>query len=329
MGGMTMIAPTPFGFAPPLAHWAYTRQRFERLLANLQLLPNQISDGETKHSGVVDTLNRAYWGYESKTANRLLVGSWGKGTRVRPPRDIDVMFVLPPGVYHRFEQRIGNRQSQLLQEIKDVLVPSYPTTTMRGDGQVVVVAFDTYQIEVIPAFSAAGGGYLICDTNGGGRYKWVDPVAEASDFFAMDAAYNGNARRLVEIFKQWQRYCDVPIKSFHLEAMVKAVLPNTRYRGLFADGSYHDYGAGELDEWWFDWLVRDAFASMLGWGNGRFAMPVTGEVIQLGDAWLSKAHTAHARAVKASEYEQFNQNQAAGDEWQKIFGTMIPQVVTW
>jgi hypothetical protein len=172
----------------------------------------------------------------------------------------------------------------------------------------------------VPAFVRQGGGYFICDTHNGGRYKWVAPLAELSDFQTTDALYNGNVRKLVQILKQWQRHCDVPIKSFHLEAMVKTVLPGIRYCG---------YVRGGCDEWWFDWLVRDVFASMRDWGNGTFRMPATGEVIELGDAWLSKAHSAHARAVKASEYEQFNQNQAAGDEWQKIFGQMIPQTVTW
>jgi SMODS domain-containing protein len=92
------------------------------------------------------------------------VGSWGKGTQVRPPRDSDVLFILPDNDFYRFEQRAGNRQSQLLQEVKEVLVDKYPTTRMRGDGQIVVVAFNTYQIEVVPAFKRLGGGYFICDT---------------------------------------------------------------------------------------------------------------------------------------------------------------------
>jgi hypothetical protein len=225
----------------------------------------------------------------------------------------DLLFILPFPVYQRFQQRAGNRQSQLLQEVKDYLSQSYPTTRMRGDGQVVVVAFNSYQIEVVPAFIREGGGYLICDTNEGGRYKWVDPIAEISDLHVRDAAHNGNVRKLAQIFKQWQRYCDVPIKSFHLEAMVKAVLRTSAYGGN--------------PEFWFDWLVRDVFASMVGWANGTFQMPVTGEVIGLGDAWLSKATTAYVHALKACDYEQSNQNQAAGDEWQKIFGAMIPQVV--
>ena len=324
-----MIAPTPFGFAPPLAYWTYTRQRFERLLANLQLLPGQVTDGETKHKGVVDTLNRYDWGYPSEDANRLLVGSWGKGTRVRPPRDIDVMFVLPSYVYQRFEQRADNRQSQLLQEVKNVLFPSYPTTVMRGDGQVVVVGFDTYKLEVVPAFVGEGGRYFVCDTNNGGRYKWVDPLAELAEFNTQDVAYNGNLCRLVQILKQWQRYCDVPIKSFHLEAMVKTVLPNIRYRGYFPGGHYRDDSAGGLNEWWFDWLVRDVFASMGRRGaTAPSAMPVTAKNLNSVSAWVSKAHTAYARAIKVSEYEQLNQNQAAGDEWQKIFRNH-PQTVIW
>ena len=301
----------PFGFAPPTYQWAYVTNRFQRLLGNLQLQPDQIKDGETKHKGVVDCLNRAYWGSASESAHRLLVGSWGKVTRVRPPRDIDVLFILPDDVFYRFRQRVANRQSQLLQEVKEVLIDAYPTTRMRGDGQVVVVAFNTYQIEVVPAFVRQGGGYLICDTNDEGRYKWVDPVAEAAQFDERDNAYNGNVRKLVQIFKQWQRHCNVPIKSFHLEAMVKTVLPTKSYGGY--------------SEFWFDWLVRDVFESMTQWGNGTFKMPVTEEVIQLGDAWVSNANTACARALKACDYERGNDNQAAGDEWQKIFGMMIPQ----
>jgi hypothetical protein len=313
--GRMVGTPTPFGLVPPQAlQWIYVTRRFKRFLANLKLLPDQISDGETKHKGVVDCLNRAYWGRSSEEANRLLVGSWGKGTRVRPPRDIDILFVLPLAVYQRFQQRTGNRQSQLLQEVKDYLLLSYPTTRMRGDGQVVVVAFNSYQIEVVPAFAREGGGYLVCDANEGGQYKWVDPVAEISDLHVRDTVHNGNVLKLVQIFKQWQRHCDVPIKSFHLEAMVKTVLRTSAY--------------GSNDEFWFDWLVRDVFAGMIGWANATFQMPVTGEVIHLGDAWLNKAKSGYARSLKACEYEQSNLNQAAGDAWQKIFGAMIPQLVT-
>ena len=50
----------------------------------------------------------------------------------------------------------------------------------------------------------------------------------------------------------------------------------------------------------------------------------TGETVFLGDKWLSKAETAWRRASKACEYERSNFEILAGNEWQKVFGTMIP-----
>ena len=66
---------------------------------------------------------------------------------------------------------------------------------------------------------------------------------------------------------------------------------------------------------------------MISRANGWFSMPVTGEVIQLGDEWRSKALSAYKRALNACEYEDGNCGTLAGDEWQKIFGTMIPKMI--
>src|SRR5213595_2656276 len=90
--------------------------RFSTLLDNLRLTDAQRTDGKTKQEGVRYALNRHYYDSYSSTDNSFLAGSWGKGTEIRPPRDIDVMFVLPFSVYDRYQQVQGNKQSQLLQE---------------------------------------------------------------------------------------------------------------------------------------------------------------------------------------------------------------------
>ena len=173
--------------------------------------------------------------------------------------------------------------------------------------------FNTCKVEVAPAFPCQEGGYLVCDANDGGRYKLVHPEAEIAALRDADKALNGNVRKLTRILKQWQRHCNVPIKSFQIVALVMELLPRLSYGGN--------------DEFWFDWLVRDALGHMISRANGWFAMPVAGEVIQLGDEWLSKALSAHARALKACEDEYVNCETLAGDEWQKIFGTMIPTMI--
>lgn len=307
---MGLFGPTLLSSASPVYGWAYVQRRFEQLLGNLVITADQVADGETKHKGVVGALNRTYYGSDHVTANRLLIGSWGKATRVRPPRDIDLLFVLPVEIYHQFNGRLGNKQSQLLQDVAINLQRTYPQTGIRGDGQVVVVGFNTYQVEAAPAFHAQAGGFLICDTNDGGRWKHVDTQAEIDDLNAADWLHNGNVRKLTRILKQWQRHCDVPIKSFQLEALIKELLPTKDYGGK--------------NEFWFDWLVRDAFAHMIGRAGGGFWMPgCAPEWISFGETWLSQARTAYDRALRACAYEYANDDILAGIEWQKIFGTMI------
>src|SRR5271170_5564717 len=128
----------PPAVVPPVYQWFYVERRFSRFLENMKITVDQAEDGETKHKGVVAALNQAYWGSRHETANRILIGSWGKTTRVRPPRDVDILFILPVEVYWQFQQRTGNRQSQLLQHMRSVLRVSYPATDIRGDRQVVV-----------------------------------------------------------------------------------------------------------------------------------------------------------------------------------------------
>jgi hypothetical protein len=132
---------------PTVTQWQYVRRRFARLLDNITISPTQREDGERKQAGVRACLNRHYWGTASETGNSMLIGSWGKNTRGHPSRDVDVLFLLPPEVYYRFQERAGNRQSQLLQEVKNVLSYTYSQTTMRGDGQVVSIPFNTIPIE--------------------------------------------------------------------------------------------------------------------------------------------------------------------------------------
>lgn len=291
--------------------WIGVTARFRQFDENLKLTPDQVEDGTTKHQGVCSCLNSHYFGGSSDTANGLVVGSWGKGTRVRPPRDVDLMFVLPVAVYKRFQTYVGNKQSALLQEVKGVLQAKYSTTDMRGDGQVVVVRFNTINVEVVPAFLLDNGQYWICNTNDGGSYKKADPVAETNQISAADQANNWNVRTLVRMLKAWQRECNVPLKSFHIELLVTEFVQQSPWR-LY--GYY-----------FYDWLLRDFFKFLQGKEYAYLIVPGTYELMGIGNDWKSRCDSAYDRAIKACDYEHGDYVNLAGEEWKKIFGDQIPQ----
>ena len=299
-------------FGAPTHGWFYLVRRFSGFLSNLELTSLQLTDGWAKQGRVREVLNRHYWQVQSDQANGFVTGSWGKNLQVRPPRDVDLLFFLPASEYARFEQRAGNKQSQLLQDVKSVLERTYGETTMRGDGQVVVVQFTSTPVEVIPAFVLGDGTYWICDTWNGGRYVQTAPHEEIQALDISDTANSGATRRLIRMAKQWQRHCNVPIKSFQLERIAIEFLGWWPYsRDLF----------------WVDWMVRDFFAYLASRAGGSITMPRTNAVVALGNAWESRARTAHATATRAFDSERNNENLLAGMEWQSIFGSLIELVV--
>jgi len=300
--------------------------RFRAFLKNLALTEKQRADGKNAHGGVRRCLNKHYYEYSSASSNSFLVGSWGKSTQIRPPRDIDLMFVLPDSV-RETKQSAGlwalltrNLQSEILQEVKRILEVAYPTTTMRADGQVVVVPFVDYSVELVPAFEEkallgyATGKYLICDTNDGGKFKTVDPKAEQEHVRTSNDVTKGNTRDLIRMMKRWQDHCNVPLKSFWLELLAVEFLRTWARAGESA--VYYDYMVQDF----CGWLVYTKAVELLP----SVTVPGTNEYLFIGTSWKSRADTAYKRAKKACAYEADDMPYNAGSEWQKIFGTDIP-----
>lgn len=294
--------------------WIYVTKRFSAFLSNIALTQAQVDDGLTKARGVVSCLNSAYYGNNSESDNAFLIGSWGKGTHIRPPRDVDVYFLLPADVYHRFEQYTSNKQSALLQEVKGHLLKTYPSSNIKGDGPVVLASFLSYSVEIVPAFALQEqGSYWVCDTKNGGSYITTKPLDEANSIEMADKRNAQNVRPLIRMMKVWQAWCNVPLKSFCLELLAIEYMDKCAWRlnGVF----------------YYDWICRDFFEFLVSKANGFVIAPGTYKVLWLGSDWKTRAESAHLRAIKACEYERNNEMISAGDEWQKIFGADIPRIV--
>lgn len=281
-------------------------ERFNKFLSNIQLTSAQIQDAQTKYNGVCKKLHDHYYDFSYDGSTKLLVGSYGKNTAIAPPTDIDILFIMPYEEFDRYDSYSGNGQSQLLQDIKNILLEKYPDTYMRGDGQVVMVNFVSYNVEVIPGFLLKNGNYYIPDTHSGGSWKETSPKSEMENLTSSNKRSNGNTIKLIKMIKAWKYYCNVPIKSLVIELRAVNFLKKWKYY--------------DKSSTYYDWMIRDFLRELLEYVNGSCRIPGIDEKIYYGDEWESKARSALNRAEKACEFELKRDYISATQEWKKIFG---------
>ena len=143
--------------------WAHVIRHFEQLLRELELKDPERLDAEGKAERIAKSLFAKYYPNQTFTAwSYVKVGSYGKGTATRPRTDLDMLFVLPSDVYTRVEALTGNKQSQLLQEVRRTLLFTFPNTEISADGQAVVAPFQTYNVDIVPAFRFSPCGLRDC-----------------------------------------------------------------------------------------------------------------------------------------------------------------------
>jgi hypothetical protein len=221
---------------------------------------------------------------------------------------VDILFLMPVDEYYRYDKYVGNGQSQLLQDVKAIIQERYSTTDkIRGDGQVVVVPFKGgHTVELLPAWQARNGKYIVPDTHDGGRWNLVDHAAEIDHVDESDELSSGKTRHLIQMMKMWQETCQVPIKSLALE--LRAV--NFMATWAHSDKDFHYY----------DWMVRDYLAELISKANSWCKIPGIEEKCYYGSEWLSRAKSAYQRALKACDFEADGKEDDATEEWLNIFG---------
>lgn len=282
---------------------------FKRFHDNIILTPTQQKDGNQKRENVVKCLNQSYYHYDSPIDNSFFIGSWSKNTAIRPPRDVDIYFLLPLHIFTRFYNYTHNGQSALLQEVKTILSDSFPKTQMKGDGQVVVVSFGSYKVEVVPAFELRDGRYYICNTNDGGSYIITNPFAEFEYIDTIDNLNEHTLRPLIRILKVWQSFCKVPIKSFLLELLTAEFIQQLSL---------------DIKNWSsFHIMIYDFFNFLYQKSQESAAyvpVPGTSEKIFIDNELKMFALRAKNCSSNALRYERKKQFLEANKWWQKIFG---------
>ena len=272
---------------------------FEKFYGNIKLTSTQKEDAKTKYEGVCEKLHSHFYPESEYNGNtKLLIGSYGKNTNIRPPRDVDVLFIMPGDKFDQYDDNESNGQSQLLQDIRDILSEKYTATEeIRAWGKVVLVKFadGTHSVEILPAWEneAVDGTFLIPNSENGGAWDEWDPRSEVKRIKDSDSK-TGKTKALIRMVKKWTENCTISVKSYQIESAVVDF-----FSASSSEGSY-----SEILPQFFNYFL--SIAKDVG--------------------MKSYLKTVKNRAEKAVGLEGEGKLEEAVEEWKKIFGDDFPTI---
>mgnify|MGYP001580339203 CR=1 FL=1 len=269
---------------------------FLKFCKKIKLTSTQRQDAITKHSSVCKKLHDRYYpdvAYDGST--KLLIGSYGKKTNIRPPRDVDALFIMPPEKFDQYDDNQSNGQSQLLQDVKGVLSEKFTTTEkIKAWGKVVLVKFSdgTHDVELLPAWELEDGTFTIPSSENGGSWENWNPRAGIKRIKDSDAK-TGKTKKLIRMGKKWSENCSAEIKSYQIEDTVV---------------DFFELRTSSED--FFHFIVKDFF---------EFFLSKT-----FDDDLKSHLNTGLSRATKAFDFVENGDLEKAANEYKKIFGDDFP-----
>lgn len=136
---------------------------FQRFLRNLAVDNAQtISD---RYGEITCVLNKKFRDTESKTANTLQVGSYGRYTAIKGISDLDMLYIMPKSEWDNYKD---GGQSRLLSDSANAIRARYPNTIVKVDRLVVQVIYSNFRVEAQPVFEQDDGSFKYPDTYNGG-----------------------------------------------------------------------------------------------------------------------------------------------------------------
>lgn len=238
-------------------------------------------------------LNKEYYGISGEENEHMyIVGSVGRKTAIKGSSDLDLLFVLPEDVYEKYNGYESSGQSQLLQEVKNVLKERYPKTDISGDGQVVVIEFDAYRVELVPAFINDASSFIYPDTHDGGSWKVTKPLLEQAVCDDYDDSSNGAFRDFAGILRAWKNNIGFSFSGLLIDSLVAEFFEKN---DLFEDATYYDYREMLLNLFGF---LKDEKSNQSYW----FALGSNQHVSDKGNGkFVKKAQIAYEKLKEASD----------------------------
>ena len=287
--------------------------RFEQFCSALSIGRTERSRNSQRYKRITKRLNRDFWDFYSDTAFSRYVGSYGRHTAAAGESDLDIIFRLPVGLYHKYDGYYGNGQSALLQVVRTSILESYPSTYVGADGQVVAVPFsDGTTFEVVPVFDNEDGSFTYADTRNGGSWKMTNPLPEIAAVQEADDASSGNMKRLCRMARAWRNQWEVPIGGLLIDTLAANFLSTYHFR---SKGYYY-----------YDYMTRDFLKYLAAQRPSQsywLALGSRQHVHRKGSFEQAATECAEI-AEEAVAAEASGYGWKASVLWREIYGTRFP-----
>lgn len=207
-------------------------EMFKDFLSNLAI--DNAGQITLRYEEITSCLNKKFRDADSKTANSLQVGSYGRWTGINGISDLDMLYIMPSSSWDTYN--VKNGQSKLLTDTKNAISARYPKTEIYVDRLVVCVQYTNFYVEVQPVFEYYDEDdksyFKYPDTYNGGSWKITKPRQEIAAMKEFVDQKNKNLRKLCKMARAW--------KNKHGIGMGGLLIDTLAYNFLNATTDYDD-----------------------------------------------------------------------------------------
>jgi len=277
---------------------------FKQLLSNVKVANHATI--ELRYGEITSALNQAFRDTDSKTANSLQVGSYGRWTAIKGISDLDMLYIMPAKQWETYKD---NGQSKLLSKTCSAIKARYPKTEVFVDRLVVRVLYHDFHIEVQPVFEEDDGSFTYPDTKNGGSWKTTKPRLEMAAMIEFDLEKNRNLRKLCKLVRVWKNKHGQAIGGLLIDTLVYNFMKQTN---VYDDKSYLYY----------DEMCRDFFTYIGGLPDqDYYAALGSGQRVHVKKKFQRKAKKAAELCIEAIAAEGKDN---AYKKWRRVFGRDYP-----
>lgn len=281
-----------------------TTEMFTDFLANLKI--DNAASITSKYEEITSALNKKFRDTESKTANSLQVGSYGRWTGIKGISDLDMLYIIPASKWNDYKD---GKQSKLLDDTKDAISDRYPRTTVKKDRLVVQVIYSGFMVEVQPVFEQDDGSFKYPDTYNGGSWKITKPREEIKAMKEFVDQKNKNLRKLCKMARAWKNKSGVGMGGLLIDTLA--------YNFLKSSSDYDNRSTA-----FYDWMCRDFFKYLSEEPTKDYYLALgSNQRVNVKANFQRKAKTAYEDSLKAIEA---GESSSANKKWKKIFGRPFP-----